>query len=194
MIIFVRRCPRQKLLCPFTFLLLLGILAFAASDPEQVRIFYFCYHKIHLNGSTLNHYQFAQFAQAAHFYIWMIFLSLKIPRIHLRWRRNPLQGPAQRLVFSFVVVFVCFQKLYFPKLCFPKLCLPKSCFPKLCFPKPCFPKPCFQKPYIFWKWIGELIVGPKLLLRKAYSATASSELSRVCCLCHRCLFRLIVQV
>jgi len=28
------RCPRQKLFC--TFLLLLGILAFAASDPEQV--------------------------------------------------------------------------------------------------------------------------------------------------------------
>merc|ERR1712130_287227 len=29
-------CPRQKLLCPNTFLLLLGVLAFATSDPEQV--------------------------------------------------------------------------------------------------------------------------------------------------------------
>lgn len=29
-------CPKQKFLCPYTFVLLLGILAYAASDPEKV--------------------------------------------------------------------------------------------------------------------------------------------------------------
>ena len=106
-----------------------------------------------------------------HIFIFEFSVKMKIPRIHLRWRRNPLQGPAQRLVFSFVVVFVCFVKL--------------------CFPKSCFPKPCFQRLYflkVYWGvncWVQTLQSLLSCRIIRAFGA---------CCSCRRCLFRLIVQM
>ena len=156
MIIFVRRCPRQKLLCPFTFLLLLGILAFAASDPEQVRIFYFCYHNIHLNGSTLNHYQFAQFARTAHFYNW-IFCENENSKNSSQVEEEPTSGASTEACFFHLLLF-----LFVSWNCVSRNRVSRNRVSKDC---------------IFWKCIGELIVGSKHC--KAYSAAASSELSEL---------------
>ena len=73
---------------------------------------------------------------------------------------------------------------------FPEIVFPEIMFSETVFPETVIPETVFSKNRIFWKCIGELIVGPKH--RKAYSTTASSELSRACCLCRRRLFRLIV--
>ena len=60
---------------------------------------------------------------------------------------------------------------------FPEIVFPEIMFSETVFPETVIPETVFSKNRIFWKCIGELIVGSKHC--KAYSAAASSELSEL---------------